>query len=684
MKAIKIILILLISFVSYTQEENSQDVDTDFVTTNVGLPSVDVNSPSFMITRTEVPWDNQTDRVFINSDPQSQSKRVALFGDVHVHTTYSFDAYSFGTTATPDDAYRFAKGGIVIHPGGFETQLKRPLDFYAVTDHGLFLGIVKEAATKGTPLYDNPSSESVRDLNIPENLTIDSLDERSGTFLGYVFAANAAVMQGDLDPNYLVQISRDAWKDIIEAADRHNDPGNFTTFVGYEYTSSTDAMDNLHRNVIFRGDGNKYPELPFSRMNSLDPEDLWDWMDNLRDQGIESMAIPHNSNGSGAQMFKLEDFDGNEFDSEYVAKRLRNEPIVEITQVKGTSETHPALSTNDEWADFEIMPWKVATMVISEVEGGSYVREALLNGLKLEAENKGNPFKFGFIGSTDGHTAASSFNEENYFAKVGLLDSTAELRGSIPITTPSLLDRGTSTLLGTELVGEIDGKNYVNASSISYGASGLAGVWAEENTRESIYSALRRKETFATSGPRIKVRFFAGYEFDFEMINKQDLVKHLYENGHTMGSEILNTEKKGEPTFFLWALQDADSAPLQRLQIIKGYIEDGELKEHVFDVLCSDGLEVNQDTSRCPDNGAIVNLNDCSFDTSTGASELKTFWEDPTYVEGQRTFYYLRVIENPTCRWSTWDAIRNNVEPRSDYPLTIQERAWSSPIHFIP
>ena len=502
--------------------------------------------------------------------------------------------------------------------------------------------------------------------------------------MGYVFAANAAVMQGDLDPNYLVQISRDAWKDIIEAADRHNDPGNFTTFVGYEYTSSTDAMDNLHRNVIFRGDGNKYPELPFSRMNSLDPEDLWDWMDNLRDQGIESMAIPHNSNGSGAQMFKLEDFDGNEFDSEYVAKRIRNEPIVEITQVKGTSETHPALSTNDEWADFEIMPWKVATMVISEVEGGSYVREALLNGLKLEAENKGNPFKFGFIGSTDGHTAASSFNEENYFAKVGLLDSTAELRGSIPITTPSLLDRGTSTLLGTELVGEIDGKNYVNASSISYGASGLAGVWAEENTRESIYSALRRKETFATSGPRIKVRFFAGYEFDFEMINKQDLVKHLYENGHTMGSEILNTEKKGEPTFFLWALQDADSAPLQRLQIIKGYIEDGELKEHVFDVMCSDGLEVNQDTYMCPDNGAIVNLNDCSFDTSTGASELKTFWEDPTYVEGQRTFYYLRVIENPTCRWSTWDAIRNNVEPRSDYPLTIQERAWSSPIHFIP
>ena len=297
-------------------------------------------------------------------------------------------------------------------------------------------------------------------------------------------------MQGKLDPNYLVQISRDAWKDIIGAADRHNDPGNFTTFVGYEYTSSTDLMDNLHRNVIFRGDGNRYPELPFSRMNSLDPEDLWDWMDALRDQGIESMAIPHNSNGSGAQMFKLEDFDGNPFDSEYVSKRLRNEPIVEITQVKGTSDTHPALSKNDEWADFEIMPWKVATMAISKVRGRFlYSRGTLLNGLKLESEDKDNPFKFGFIGSTDGHTAASSFNEEDYFAKVGLLDSTPELRGSIPMTTQALLDRETSQITGGDFITEVDGKKYVNASSISYGASGLAAVWAEENTkREHLFS----------------------------------------------------------------------------------------------------------------------------------------------------------------------------------------------------
>ena len=423
---------------------------------------------------------------------------------------------------------------MVLHPAGFETKLKKPLDFYVVSDHGLFLGIVKEAATKGTLLYENESSATVRDLNIPENLTLESLDHRSGTFLGYVFAANAAVMQGKLDPNYLVQISRDAWKDIIGAADRHNDPGNFTTFVGYEYTSSTDAMDNLHRNVIFRGDGNRYPELPFSRVNSLDPEDLWDWMDDLRSQGIESMAIPHNSNGSGAQMFKLEDFDGNEFDSEYVSKRLRNEPIVEITQIKGTSDTHPALSKNDEWADFEIMPWKVATMTISKVEGGSYIREALLNGLKLESEDKDNPFKFGFIGSTDGHTAASSFNEEDYFAKVGLLDSTPELRGSIPMTTQALLDRETSQLTGGDFITEVDGKKYVNASSISYGASGLAGVWAEENTRESIYSALRRKEAFATTGPRIKVRFFAGYDLSSINLNSDSVISEAYEKGVTL------------------------------------------------------------------------------------------------------------------------------------------------------
>ena len=686
MQAKRFFLLIFFSFFLHSQESKSenQETDTDFITSNVGLPSVDVNSNSFMITRTEVPWDIQTDKAFVNSNLDSQSKRVALFGDTHVHTTYSFDAYSFGTTATPDDAYRFAKGGIVIHPAGFETKLKKPLDFYVVTDHGLFLGIVREAATEGTRLYENYSSESVRDLNIPENLNLNTLEKRSGTFLGYVFAANAAVMQGNLDPNYLVQISRDAWKDIIGAADRHNNPGTFTTFVGYEYTSSTDAMDNLHRNVIFRGDGNRYPELPFSRMNSLDPEDLWDWMDSLRAQGIESMAIPHNSNGSGAQMFKLKDFDGNEFDSEYVAKRLRNEPIVEITQIKGTSDTHPALSKNDEWADFEIMPWKVATMEISKVEGGSYVREALLNGLKLELEGKGNPFKFGFIGSTDGHTAASSLDEENYFAKVGLLDSTPELRGSIPITTQALLERGDSPITGGSFQKDIDGKKYVNASSISYGASGLAAVWAEENTRESIYSALRRKEAFATSGPRIKVRFFAGYDFNNEMINDENLIKHLYEKGHSMGSDILNTIKKSEPEFFVWAVQDADSAPLQRLQVIKGYVEDGEIKEIVFDVACSDGLDVNPNNYRCPDNGAQVNLDDCSYDSSTGSSELKTFWKDPTYIKGQRVFYYVRVLENPTCRWSTWDALRNNVEPRSDYPKTIQERAWSSPIHLLP
>ncbi len=686
MQAKRFFLLIFFSFFLYSQESKSenQETDTDFITSNVGLPSVDVNSNSFMITRTEVPWDIQTDKAFVNSNLDSQSKRVALFGDTHVHTTYSFDAYSFGTTATPDDAYRFAKGGIVIHPAGFETKLKKPLDFYVVTDHGLFLGIVREAATEGTRLYENYSSESVRDLNIPENLNLNTLEKRSGTFLGYVFAANAAVMQGNLDPNYLVQISRDAWKDIIGAADRHNNPGTFTTFVGYEYTSSTDAMDNLHRNVIFRGDGNRYPELPFSRMNSLDPEDLWDWMDSLRAQGIESMAIPHNSNGSGAQMFKLKDFDGNEFDSEYVAKRLRNEPIVEITQIKGTSDTHPALSKNDEWADFEIMPWKVATMEISKVEGGSYVREALLNGLKLELEGKGNPFKFGFIGSTDGHTAASSLDEENYFAKVGLLDSTPELRGSIPITTQALLERGDSPITGGSFQKDIGGKKYVNASSISYGASGLAAVWAEENTRESIYSALRRKEAFATSGPRIKVRFFAGYDFNNEMINDEKLIQHLYENGHSMGSDILNTIKKSEPEFFVWAVQDADSAPLQRLQVIKGYVEDGEIKEIVFDVACSDGLDVDPNNYRCPDNGAQVNLDDCSYDSSIGSSELKTFWRDPTYIKGQRVFYYVRVLENPTCRWSTWDAIRNNVEPRSDYPKTIQERAWSSPIHLLP
>ena len=658
-------IFIFISSCSEPIEEIEADSFLNIAGARVGLAS-----------QQPIDWDFQAVDPYLNIDPKMSASRVPLFGDLHVHTTYSFDAYIFGTLATPDDAYEFAKGKSIKHPAGFDVSLDRPLDFYGVTDHGTFLGQVAEAATPGTPYYDAPSSVQVNDINSPENLNISTIPRRTEAFGGFLVNTITALRERKLDIQYLDSVSRRAWADTVAAAERHNDPGNFTTFIAYEYTASTADMGNLHRNVIFKGNGNRIPSVPYSRANSNDPEGLWKWMDRIREDGIESLAIPHNSNGSDGFMFALKDSYGNPLTKEYAELRMRNEPIVEITQVKGTSDTHPALSTNDEWADFEIMPFKVATQSYSEPKG-SYVRDALLEGIKMEEKEGFNPYKFGFIGSSDTHTAASSQEEDNFFAKIGLLDSSAALRGSIPMTDPAILETDQSLT-------EVDGKKYMNSSAITWGASGLAGVWAETNTRDSIYDAFRRKESFATSGPRMTIRFFAGFNLDQSKINDADLIEHLYANAKTMGADLDGIGQQ-TPSFFVWAVRDAYTAPLQRVQIIKGYVDaSGQPHEQVFDVACSDGGVPDLNSFRCPDNNAKVDISSCAFSQDVGAVELKTFWSDPTFEVDQRAFYYVRALENPTCRWSTWDAVRNNVEPRPDMPKTIQERVWSSPIHYIP
>ncbi len=402
-------------------------------------------------------------------------------------------------------------------------------------------------------------------------------------------------------------------------------------------------------------------------------------MDELRTRGIESLAIPHNSNGSNGQMFKLVDWAGNPMDDAYAEQRLRNEPLVEITQVKGTSETHPILSDTDEWADFEIMPYRVATTLASEPHG-SYAREALLNGLAFLDRGISNPYKFGFIGASDTHTAATSDDESNYFSKVGLLDSTGFLRGSTPLSED---DAHLVREAGRAEIKEVDGKSYMSGAYETWGASGLTGVWAEENSRDAIYNALRRKETFATSGPRMTIRFFAGYDFDASMLGEQNLLTRAYAEGVSMGSEMLASGSR-IPGFVVWAIRDPKSAELQRLQIIKGWTVDGEHHEMVYDVACAASGSVDPSSHRCPDNGAEVDLSDCSITRGVGDRELKTVWRDPDFDPNRQAFYYARVLENPTCRWSTWDAIRAGVAPRSDLKATIQERAWSSPIWFAP
>ena len=577
------------------------------------------------------------------------TERNAYFGDLHVHTMYSFDAFIFGTTSSPDDAYEFAKGGTLTHPAGFDMSLDTPLDFYGVSDHAFYLGVLRQMADPSTEISKHPAAAGMS--------TLGGSDDRGSKFRAILAFMGSGRGEEINDPS----IRKEAWDDIVASANRHNDPGNFTAFVAYEYTASTADSGNLHRNVIFRDD--IAPELPFSRLDSSNPEDLWAWMDNNRANGIESLAIPHNSNGSNGSMFMLTDNAGRPIDDAYANLRMRNEPLVEITQVKGTSDTHPALSPNDEWADFEIMPFRIATSLYSE-PNGSYVRQAYLNGLKMQAEGGVNPYKLGVIGSSDTHNASYAGDEDDYWSKVGLRDADGVLRGSVPLSEP-------------RANGELYADTYFN----TWGAAGLAGVWAEENTRAAIYDAFRRKETFGTSGTRMKVRFFAGN--DLPELEDEDLIGKAYGGGVPMGGDLIANAAE-IPSFIAWVAKDPNSASLQRLQIIKGWVEDGEAQEQVFDVACSDGGSIDPTSHRCADNGAQVNLSDCSISEGLGAAELKARWQDPSYDPNQHAIYYVRALENPTCRWSTWDAIRAGVAPRSDLPATIQERIWSSPIWITP
>ncbi len=647
----------------------SSDESLDDRQTNesVGIAGASRNTNSLLPVNNEI----------LEADGVYNPDRNAYFGDLHVHTAYSFDAYVFGTISTPEDAYRYARGEALQHPSGYEVQLQRPLDFYAVTDHAMLLGVVREAADTDSTFSRYELSEPLHNINAPDNMTVTSLTARGDAFSNFLPAVLGGILDGSIDGNLVAAISKSAWRDSVRAANDAYEPGSFTTFAAFEYTSSTDDRGNLHRNVIFR-DTERLPAVPFSRFNSQNPEGLWRWMDGLRAQGIESLAIPHNSNGSNGQMFKLENWAGDPMDDAYTELRMRNEPLVEITQVKGTSETHPLLSKNDEWADFEIAPYRVATKLYSE-PAGSYARDALLRGLTLQEKGVLNPYKFGFVAASDTHTGAISEDESNFFSKAGMIDGTPELRGSVPV---SFLYGIAVRFSDPGMLKEVDGENYLATSSFEYwSASGVAGVWAEKNTREAIYEAFRRKETFATSGPRIKVRFFASYDFDDNSLENPQLIADAYASGVSMGSDLAAAGKR-EPGFLVWAVADPMGTPLQRVQVIKGWLENGQHQEQVYDVACSDGLTPNPQTHRCPDNGASVDLSDCSTSVGIGASELKTLWRDPAFSPNQEAFYYVRVLENPTCRWSTWDAIRADEKPRSDLPATIQERAWSSPIWF--
>lgn len=581
---------------------------------------------------------------------QEPGDRQVFFGDLHVHSSWSFDAYAEGVSARPIEAYRYARGQSIPHLSGQDIQLAGPpLDFIALTDHAEYLGLTRAVAIKEHPIQRLPLIRNWRSRN----------GKRHNSAWSRIW--EMYLRREGLPPFVSNAVIVPAWRTLIALANEQNEPGTFTTFVAFEYTPNPNGQ-NLHRNVLFRGDD--APDRPFSSMDSENPEDLWDWMDQARNKGFPVLSIPHNSNGSNGLMFASTRFDGSPIDREWIAQRARNEPVAEAFQIKGQSETHPALSPQDEWADFEIADWRTNASNLSSQPPGSYLRDALKQGLMLGEQFSENPYQLGMIGSTDGHMSSSPFEERNYTGKIGLDDATAA--GRLAYIASS----------------ETGGEPTVSIRTY-WGAAGLAGIWAETNTREALFDAIRRRETFATSGPRIRLQFHATWELessaDTETAPRTSQIQPVPMGG-VLDVRSSRARKSRSPVFSIRALQDPLDAPLERAQIIKGWIENGKTQERVYDVACASGKMPDPKTHRCPDVSPEPSLEDCTIDSGAGASELERRWQDPDYTASGPAFYYARVLQVPSCRWSTYDAQRLGRKPHPAVPATIQERAVTSPI----
>jgi len=590
-------------------------------------------------------------RVQAQPAASAPSARQALYGDLHIHTALSADAFSTGTRTLPDDAYRYARGEAIPHGAGFMVQIKRPLDFAAVTEHAEYLGSMREFLNPASPLSQHPLAK------------LFASPDPADAFKALMQISDDASHDGSLDELLdLPEVNTAAWREVIAAAERHNEPGRFTTLIGYEWTSTPDEI-NLHRNVLFRG--STVPARPFSRIDSDKPEDLWRFLDEQRAKGIEGMAIPHNANASDGRMWARTDSRGKPVDAAWARQRSLNEPIAEIVQIKGQSEAHPLLSAEDEFANYEMWTTRMSGARIPPASKpeGSYARDALKTGLELEATLGVNPFDFGMIGSSDTHNSAPPIEEDNYHGKLTQLDGTAEMRAARRTRSAEAKAAGRET---------------------TYSAAGLAAVWADANTRAAIYDALRRKETFATSGTRIGLRFFGGWDFAPGLVQAQDFVAQAYASGVPMGSTLpAASAEPGAPRFAVLATRDPMGANLDRVQIIKGWLDaDGKAHEKIFDVAWSGGRALDTASGKLPAVGSTVDVTKATYSNTIGAPELSAVWQDPDFEPLARAFYYVRVLEIPTPRWSTYDAVK--LGTAAPEPAQIQERAWSSPIWYAP
>ncbi len=617
--------------------------------------------------------------------PESGSvsvRRQAFFGELHLHTSLSFDAWSFGSKTTPDEAYRFGRGETIFIPPGqalaeegmsatqdIPVRRSWPLDFMAVTDHAEWMGVISQ--------LDDPNS-AARQTDLGKRLLKDPHQ-------GFLLVAGAAghgpaSLPPDVAAFHPADAIKNAWGLEIAAANRNYIPGKFTTFIAYEWTSMAQGKYNLHRNVIFNSD---HAPLPFTAADSSVPEKLWSYLEEVRAHGVDVIAIPHNGNVSGGLMYDWNDSDGHPIDETYAQRRALNEPLTEIVQNKGQSDTVPELSPNDEFANFEIFDHLLTYPGVHSEANGSYIRQAYGRGLVIQSRVGVNPFKYGVVGGSDFHNGLSTSDESSYAS------------GPFGVDRKTLLPRGDAARRALGLIrvparldmdADLNHKARAYESQEGFSGGGLTGVWAEENTRGAIFAALKRKETFATSGTRIRLRMFGGWRFNSPMLGKADWVSRAYADGVAMGGDLPSKPPATAiaPRFIVQAIKDPDGANLDRIQIIKVWLHGDTYEERVFDVALSGGRSNDPNTGRAPVVGNTVDMATGRYTNDTGAPILTAVWTDPEFNAKIPAVYYARALEIPTPRWTTLLAIADHLPLPTDVPGTLQERAWSSPIWFTP
>jgi hypothetical protein len=574
--------------------------------------------------------------------PAPNPLKNAYFGDLHLHSGYSMDAFAFGTRTTPEDSYKYAMGQTVEYMGKPQKRIA-PLDFLAVTDHAEYLGVVRDTIDPNGPFAKSPWYATMTSTDPAVSAT------------AFRKLIGSTVVNKPLPEFNDPKLVRSAWEKYAAISDQYYKPGKFTTFVGFEWTSAP-QFQNLHRCVIFADKG---PAIPYTAFESVDPEDLWRYLEAQRKLGLDVIAVPHNGNASNGLMFSTKNMSGKPITRDYAERRMANEPLAEIIQAKGQTDTSPALSPTDEFANFEMWYYLIGSDKKANSATGSYLRQAYGVGQEQQAKLGVNPFKFGIEAGTDFHSGITSTEPSNYPGSHGNQDS----------------DPKTVVTATTSVGGE-------PPTALSSG--GLTGVWAEENTRESIFAAFKRKETFGTSGTRIKARMFAGWSYPKDMTTQADWVKAAYSGGVPQGGDLVPQAGATAPTFVVHAIKDPDSGNLDRIQIIKISTKNGKSKESVYDVVWSGDRKPDPKTGRVPAVGNTVDIKAATYTNSIGSTELIGEWTDPSFDPQAHATYFARVLEIPTPRWSTYWAAKLNVPPNPNVAETVQQRAWTSPVWYTP